>query len=61
MPQAKPVAIGDSAIIGTRSILLPGAELGAGVRLLDDTVVSRRIPAGIVAGGVPARPVRPPA
>ena len=56
-PPSQPVVIGPRVEIGFRSIVLPGARLGADVRLLDDTVVSRRVPDGVVLDGNPPRRV----
>lgn len=57
-PQAHPVTIEDKVIIGTKSIVLPGARIGTGARILANTVVSRSIPAGITVAGFPAKVVK---
>ncbi|MGB8021726.1 MAG: acyltransferase [Candidatus Nanopelagicales bacterium] len=57
-PQSSPVLVGAGARVGTRATLLPGAGLGDGAMLLDDSVLSRRVPDGHVVTGVPARLAR---
>ncbi len=54
-PPSTPVVIEDDVVIGARSILLPGTQVGARAILDPGTVVKRRIDAGVIAGGVPAR------
>jgi acetyltransferase-like isoleucine patch superfamily enzyme len=56
-PGSTPVQVGEDVQLGARVILLPGAQLERGVRVLPATVVSRRIPAGVHVGGQPARRV----
>ena len=50
-----PVTLGEQVTLGARSIVLPGANLEAGVTLLPGTVVSRRVRAGSTLQGSPAR------
>jgi maltose O-acetyltransferase len=40
--------------MGERCIVLPGASIGAGSRLVSGTVVTRRVPPGSLVAGVPA-------
>ena len=40
--------------VEARAVILPGSWLMKGVRVCQGTVVSRQIPAGVVASGVPA-------
>jgi serine acetyltransferase len=54
-PPSTPTVVEDDVVIGARSILLAGAHVGARATLDPGTVVKRRIEAGAVAGGVPAR------
>lgn len=51
-----PVKIGDGAVIGLRAIIMGGVEIGAGAKLLPNSVVLPKtcIPAGETWGGVPA-------
>lgn len=56
-PTSTPVLVGAGARIGARATLVPGAALGEHSVLMDDSVLSRRVPPGMIVGGVPARPV----
>jgi acetyltransferase-like isoleucine patch superfamily enzyme len=49
-----PVEIQRNVCIEARAIVLPGAKLEEGVRVCAGSVVSRRVPAGLVVSGVPA-------
>jgi maltose O-acetyltransferase len=53
-----PVAIGDGVWIGTRSLILPGVEIGAGSVVAAGAVVTQDVPPDTLVGGVPARPLR---
>lgn len=53
-----PVVIEDDADLGVGSIVLPGVTIGRGVQVGAGAVVSRDLPAFVVAAGVPARIVR---
>lgn len=54
-----PVKIGDKATIGLRAIVMGGAQIGEGAKILPNSVVLPKtvIPAGETWGGVPARKV----
>jgi acetyltransferase-like isoleucine patch superfamily enzyme len=54
-----PVAIGNDAQIGANSIVLPGARIGDGARVMPDSVVNANVAPGVTVSGIPARPVRP--
>jgi acetyltransferase-like isoleucine patch superfamily enzyme len=49
------IVICDNAFIGMRAIILPGVTIGSGAIVGAGAVVSRDVPAGCVAAGVPAR------
>jgi len=51
----KPVVIEDDVWIGCRSIILKGVRIGRGAVIAAGSVVTKDIPAGAIAGGVPAR------
>ncbi len=53
-PASIPVEVDREVTLGARSILLPGAHLGAGTVVHSGTVISRRFPPGAVLSGVPA-------
>ena len=52
-PPSVPVVIEADVSIGPRAIILPGAHVGCGSRIGPATVVSRRLPPGVEAAGVP--------
>jgi len=57
-PPSSPIVLGNNVTLGAHAILLPGAQLGDGVRLEAHTVVSRKIPAGTHLQGNPPRVVK---
>jgi acetyltransferase-like isoleucine patch superfamily enzyme len=54
-----PVVIGNDVSIGEESIVLPGAIVGDGARVMPHSVVNSKVAAGVTVSGIPARPVRP--
>jgi acetyltransferase-like isoleucine patch superfamily enzyme len=58
--ESRAVEIGDGAWIASRVTVLPGARIGAGAVIAAGSIVSGDIPAGAVAGGIPARILRAP-
>jgi len=56
--EARAVEIGDGAWLAARVTVLPGARIGAGAVIAAGSVVAGDIPAGAVAGGIPARVLR---
>ena len=54
-----PVVIGNDVMIGLDSIILPGATIGEGARVLANSVVNSNVAAGVTVSGIPARPLRP--
>ena len=56
-PSGEPreIEIGDGAWLAARVTVLPGARIGAGAVIAAGSVVAGEIPAGAVAGGIPAR------
>lgn len=54
----KDVTIGRDVWIGSGSILLPGVTIGDHCVIAAGSVVTHSLPAGCVAAGVPARPIR---
>jgi len=56
--EPRAVEIGDGAWLAARVTVLPGARIGAGAMIAAGSVVAGEIPAGKVAGGIPARVLR---
>jgi acetyltransferase-like isoleucine patch superfamily enzyme len=56
--EAREVEIGDRAWLAARVTVLPGARIGAGAVIAAGSVVAGEIPAGAIAGGIPARVLR---
>lgn len=50
-----PIAIGANCFIGQRAVILGGVTIGDGARVGAGAVVTRDVPAGATAAGVPAR------
>lgn len=55
---AKPIAIGDNAWLGGGVVVCPGITIGADTVVGAGAVVTRDLPAGVLAVGNPARVVR---
>ncbi len=55
---ARPITIGDNVWLGGGVIVLPGVSIGADTVVGAGAVVTRDLPAGVVAVGNPARVVR---
>jgi maltose O-acetyltransferase len=55
---AKPIVIGDNVWLGAGVIVCPGVTIGSDTVVGAGAVVTRDLPAGVVAMGVPARVVR---
>ncbi|MGC4853469.1 DapH/DapD/GlmU-related protein [Micromonospora sp. DT4] len=53
-----PITIGDDVYIGIRSIIMPGVRIGSRCVIGAGSVVTRDVPDGSVAAGVPARVLR---
>ena len=56
---ARPVEIGDDVWLGTGCIVMPGVTIGRGTVVAAGSVVSRDLPPQVLAGGMPARVLRP--
>ena len=59
LPVIKPVTIGSNVWIGMNSTLLPGISIGDNSVIGAGSVVTKSIPADVVAYGSPARVIRP--
>jgi len=53
-----PVTVGDGVWIGTRALVLPGVEIGAGAVVAAGSVVTGSVPPDTVVAGVPAKVLR---
>ena len=56
-PSVAPVVIGDRVWVGTRAVILKGVTIGDGAVIAAGAVVTKDVPAGAVAAGVPAKVV----
>jgi maltose O-acetyltransferase len=56
---ALPVTIGDGAWLGGGAIVCPGVSIGEDTVVGAGSVVTRSLPAGVVAAGNPCRVIRP--
>jgi FkbH-like protein len=54
---ARPVEIGDEVWLAGRVTIRPGVKIGAGAVIIAGSIVETDIPANVVAGGIPARPL----
>jgi len=54
----RPIVVGNNVFIGINSTLMPGVTVGDNCVIGAGSVVTRDVPAGTVALGVPAKPVR---
>jgi acetyltransferase-like isoleucine patch superfamily enzyme len=53
-----PITIGDDVFIGMNCLILKGVSIGSGVVIGAGSVVTKDIPAGVVAAGNPAKVIR---
>lgn len=58
IPDSEPVVIEDNVWLGTRAIVLPGVKIEAGSVIGAGSVVTKNIPARVIAAGIPARVIR---
>jgi putative colanic acid biosynthesis acetyltransferase WcaF len=56
--QTAPIAIGEDVFVGARAFILPGVSIGAGSIIGAASVVTRDVPAGVIAAGNPCRVLR---
>lgn len=59
LERALPVTVGDDCWIGARVSVMPGVSIGAGCVIGAGSIVTKDVPAGWLAMGVPCRRVRP--
>lgn len=58
MPESLPITIGDNVWLGARVIVLRGVSIGDNSVVAAGSVVTKDIPAGVIAAGVPAKVIR---
>lgn len=56
---AREIVIGENVWITSRVVILPGVRIGKNSVIAAGSVVASDIPPNVLAGGVPARPIRP--
>jgi acetyltransferase-like isoleucine patch superfamily enzyme len=54
----KDIIIGNDVWIGSNSVILAGARIGDGTVIAAGSVVNKEIPKNVIAGGVPAKPIK---
>lgn len=54
----RPIAVGENCWIGAGAIIMGGVTIGAGTTIGAGSVVTRDMPAGVVAAGNPCRVIR---
>ena len=57
--QSKPIHIGNNVWLGASVTVIGGVTIGDGSVIAAGAVVTKDIPAGVVAGGVPCKVIRP--
>jgi acetyltransferase-like isoleucine patch superfamily enzyme len=58
LPPSRPVVLGRNVWLGARVMVLPGVTIGDDTVVAAGSVVTRDLPSGILAGGIPARQIR---
>lgn len=54
----QPIVIGDDVFLSMNVVVLKGCTIGQGTVVAANSVVTNSLPAGVIAGGVPARVIR---
>jgi maltose O-acetyltransferase len=57
-PESSPIVLEENVWLGARVIVLPGVTIGAGSAIGAGSVVTKDIPARVLAGGVPAKVIK---
>jgi acetyltransferase-like isoleucine patch superfamily enzyme len=53
-----PITIEDDVFLGMNVVVLKGCSIGEGTVVAANSVVTSSLPAGVIAGGIPARVIR---
>lgn len=56
---SRPVVIGDNVWVASSATICGGVTIGSDTVIAAGSVVTRDIPSGVLAGGVPCKPIRP--
>jgi acetyltransferase-like isoleucine patch superfamily enzyme len=56
--EPRPIVIHDDVWLAARVVVMPGVEIGARTVVAAGSVVADSLPADVLAGGIPARPIR---
>lgn len=56
--KSAPIIIGNGVRLGAHTLVLRGVTIGDGAETLPGSVVTKNIPAGAIAGGVPAKVIK---
>lgn len=57
-PAEAPIVLEDNVWLGMRTIVLKGVTIGTNTIVAAGSVVTRSLPANVIAGGIPARVIR---
>jgi acetyltransferase-like isoleucine patch superfamily enzyme len=57
-PQSKGIVISDNVWIGRGAVILPGVTIGQNSVIASGSIVTRNIPANVLAAGTPAKVIR---
>lgn len=58
LEKTRPILVGNDVFIGTRSIIMPGIQIGNNCVIAAGSVVTKDIPSNSVVGGVPATKIK---
>jgi acetyltransferase-like isoleucine patch superfamily enzyme len=58
VPEALGIDIGDDVFLGMNVVVLKGVRIGSGTVVAANSVVTRSLPSDVLAGGVPAKPIK---
>lgn len=57
-PEAAPIEIGDDVFLGMNVVVLKGVKIGSGTVVAANSIVTRSLPPGVLAAGIPAKLIR---
>lgn len=59
LPESEPIILQRNVWLGARVIVLPGVTIGEDSVIAAGSVVTKAVPSGVIAGGMPAKVIRP--